>query len=233
MATIESALFPGFRGRRANFRMATPVVLAHKIWRQVEHALRDARISVYCAWDAFGGIGVDAIVAAQHLRTTVLVTETDRATYELLCDNITFHGCAERVLPRCADAFRSCVECDVLYLDPPWGDAFDKSEHFDFFQYFRALLGHFAGWCAALVVKTPLQCGPTRPPFRVLYVYRSQKFRLMVWILLPNHAAGVAPSQAVYGEHNAHEHGERNPSVGQVTTEQPFARALHDQPKEV
>ena len=177
---MECALFPGYRGERYNLRMATPVFLAHNVWNRVQAWMIEKQIRLCAVWDAFAGIGVDAVIASKILNVCVFATEKDTHTYALLSGNIAHHRA--NVITRHADALKSTIRVDLIYLDPPWGKDFRPSEPYDFFSKFRDLLVFMEKWGRFIVIKTPILLGPTQPPWEYIYVYHSKKYRISVWL---------------------------------------------------
>ena len=217
---METGLFPGYRGERRNLRMATPVVLAHKVWHHIGTCLSKRRIHLCAIWDAFAGLGVDAVVASKTLQTCVFATEKDRHTYTLLRDNIDRNQA--NVVARCADAFQGAFRVDLVYLDPPWGSAFCPTEAFDFFGKFQDLLVFMQSWGRFVVVKTPLILGPTRPPWKPVYAYRSEKYRIIVWLFDLSalyQTRSVGPLEPIDKHNGTDEHGQGDPNIGQMTAE--------------
>jgi len=217
---METGLFPGYRGERRNLRMATPVVLAHKVWHHIGTWLNKRRVRLCATWDAFAGLGVDAVVASQTLQTCVFATEKDRHTYTLLCDNIRRHGA--NVVARYTDAFQDPFRVDLIYLDPPWEDTFCPTKPFDFFGKFRALLMFMQNWGRFVVIKTPLLLGPTKPPWDPVYAYRSEKYRIIVWLFDTSplaDAGSVGPLESIDEQDGTNQHGQGDPHVGQMTAE--------------
>lgn len=222
---METGLFPGYRGERPNLRMATPLILARKVWHNLRACLRKHRF--YVIWDAFAGIGIDAMAASHAFQVTVLATEKDQRTYQWLCHNL--RG-SQDVIPYHGNAWTHPIEADLIFLDPPWGDAFQPTLPFDFFQEFRDLLLFMKEWAPFLVVKTPLLLGPTPPPWRPRYVYRSQKYRLQVWLF--EHARRVDPLETVHPQNDGCQNAEGAPRIGQVAAQESPAGTLNDQPEQ-
>lgn len=229
---METGLFPGYRGERKNLRMATPVILAYKVWHHIGNHIKQRNTHLYAIWDAFSGLGVDAVAAAKTLQTVVFATEKDPATYALLQQNITTHDPRGLVIARCADAFQNPFRCDLIYLDPPWEDAFHPSEPYDFFDRFQVLFAFMKPWARFLVIKTPLLIGPTEPPWPPAYAYRSKKYRIIFWLFdLQNHATGIHPFETIDEEDGGDEHEDGGPCGGQMTAQESFTRTLHNQPE--
>lgn len=215
---METGLFPGYLGERRNLRMATPVVLASKVWHHIGAWLNKNRVHLCIIWDAFAGLGVDAVTASQILQTCVFATENDARTYELLCNNVRRKGAD--VMTQKIDAFQSAFQADLIYLDPPWEDDFSPTQDFDFFGKFRDLLMFMQKWGRFVVVKTPLLLGSTRPPWTPVYAYRSEKYRIIVWLFdvstLPD-TRSVGPLETVNEDDSADEDGQGNPNIGEMT----------------
>lgn len=218
---MENGLFPGYKGERKNLRMATPVLLAHKVWHHIGMQVKQLGVSLYSIWDAFGGIGIDSIVASKVLKTTVFVTEKDPPTYQLLQGNIVTQR-AHGVVSSLANSLSQPFQCDLIYLDPPWGNQFHPQYSFDFFLYFRRLMVFMRPWCRILVVKTPLLIGPTPPLWKPLYAYRSQKYRIIIWLwdtksLTLNHTRSIHPLESIDKEDGTNQHGQGHPDIRKVT----------------
>lgn len=212
---METGLFPGYLGERRNLRMATPVILAHKVWHRVNVYVMAAQTRLITVWDAFAGLGIDAVVASKILKTTVFATEVHERTYELLEQNI--HRQKANVIARRVDALQNAFQTDLVYLDPPWGDEFQPTREFDFFLHFRPLLEFMQQWARFIVVKTPILLGPTKPPQEPVYAYRSEKYRIIVWLFDTSplyHTGGIEPSETVCEHDGANENRQGNPHVG-------------------
>lgn len=212
---METGLFPGYVGERCNLRMATPVILSHKVWYRIRTHVIAAQTRLITVWDAFAGVGIDAIIASKILKTTVFATEVHGRTYELLEQNIRRQKA--NVIACRADALQNAFRTDLVYLDPPWGDEFYPTAEFDFFLKFRPLLEFMQQWARFIVIKTPILLGPTEPPWTPVYTYRSEKYRITIWLFDMSplyHARAIGPSDTVCEYDSANKNGQGDPYVG-------------------
>jgi len=95
----------------------TPANLSIWIWRYLGVGPND-RILETC-----GGLGGDTIVLTQ-LGTSVITYEPDKTRYQMLKNNVYLGGLSENcnyINTRYSPLVNPHTDCNILYMDPPWG----------------------------------------------------------------------------------------------------------------